>query len=354
MPEDKRPERRISDERNQIKSIESEQFYEKGSFSRQGYSDNDEIDLVDILSVIFKRRWLIVWIVAISFIFSFIYVRLFTSPRYKTSIRIQLPQVYRIDDDNSLQPTDYDPSEFIYSIKGYFNDLLNRQKDDIGVKATGYSLSVKGSQINVTISNSDVKRISGIVNDLYGMYSETLVKINKKNNDLYNLSEETIQKTIEEKKSIMNRVTLALEEELLKEYPPEFNTAMEILSTLSFEVINLEKIENLNKNVELRKGFFEVIGKPINGKENSMIIDNSSDLNNVTEYIYPEKSRKRQYLPVVVAIFLGFFVGIFLAFVVEFFSREDVRTRLGDAIKKKPRVNGSVPETTSANEFPQD
>lgn len=323
----------MSDPGSEMKYNVGEPVLGGGNSSIRNYPSDDEIDLVDILSVIFKRRWLIIWIVLASFVFSLLYVRFFTSTRYKTSIRIQFPQVYKIKDDYLLQPADYDNSEFVFNIKNYFNSMLNKQSEGEGEKVTGYTLNVKGSQISVEISNSEVNRIANIVGDIYRMYSDTLIEINNKNNHLYELSERSIRRALKQKESIMNQVNAALKKGSLKEYPPEFNTAMEIINTLSYQMINLEKVSNLNKVVELRKGVFEIIGKSIDGKENSMIINKASDLNNINSYIYSEKSRKRQYLPVIVAVFLGFFISIFMAFVVEFFSREDVRARLNSALK---------------------
>lgn len=297
------------------------------------YIKNDEIDLVDILSVIFKRRWIIIWIVLASFVLSLMYVRFFTTTRYRTSVRIQLPQVYQIGDDNTLVPSEYDYSELIYRIKNYFNNLLNQQDREEGAKITGYGLDIKGSQVIVRVSNSDVGRISEIVNDLYSMYSDVESKVEKKNKAMYELAQRSLQKIIEQKEGIVNQITLATLSDFLKRDPSEFNRTVEILNNLSFDIIKLQRIKNLNNEAELRRGMFELVGKSVNGRENSMIVGNQSDLENASKYIYPEKSRKRRYLPVVVAVFLGFFIGIFLAFVVEFFAREDVKSRLGSALR---------------------
>ena len=92
-----------------------------------------------------------------------------------------------------------------------------------------------------------------------------------------------------------------------------------VIDFLSNDVSNIERIKALNQEVLLNEGKIE-ISDGIN-----QLILNDSTISNIKNYIKPKTpSRKKRLLPIIVSVFLALFVGIFLAFVIEFFNREDV------------------------------
>jgi len=289
---------------------------------------DEEINLIDILIVLIKRKWIIIGLVLISLIASRIYVEFLTVTTYKTTVNIQLPQTYNIDEYSLLQANYPEPNEFIMLI----NESLNTFITDINKsdqETLFYSLNQKKKELTIQLSD-DRKNIQKAILILYNIYQDLSQKMKGKNNNLYKLAQTTIEQNIIQKKQMIKNLSILLSKKSLTQLPAgSENAIIYLINTLSNDIMKLERNKGLNKEFSLQAGKFEVLGKT-----NSIFITNRQTLSNVDTYIYPEKSKKRKLLPVIVSVFLSFFIGIFLAFVIEFFSREDIKKRLREAMKK--------------------
>jgi len=302
--------------------------------NRTEHSRNDEIDLVDILAVLIRRKWIIIGLVLISLIISGIYVKFFsktTTTDYKTTVNIQSPQIYNIDKNNLLQASAPDLNEFILSIKESLStfsaDMNERNEETLFV----YSLTQQDPLLTIQLTGNR-ENISTAIPNIYKIYQDFSLKLKDKNENLYELVQTTIEQNLAQKKQMIKNLSMLLNNITRTQLTvgPEYEI-LYMKNALNTDIIKLEKIKGLNEESSLQAGVFEV-----SGRTNSLIVTDKLALTNIGSYIYhPEKSKKRQLLPVIVSVFLAFFVGIFLAFVIEFFSREDVKKRLREATKNK-------------------
>lgn len=301
----------------------------------------DEVDLVDILRIIIKRRKIIIWSIVLAVILSGIYVVYpRKKPTYTTNMIIEPPQEYNIDGRNLLHPSAASELDlFLSKVKNQLNrhsySYITEEKE----REYHYTYSVnldkdKAGNRQITISLTGKKeKALGAVQMLYAMYGDFKKKIERKNKYLVQIAEESLQNDLEKKSEMYNKLTKFLSEDKIIVLPQGSEDA--ILNTIRIlvnDITDIKKTMKLNKSVELLEGGFFMVKK---NETTHMESITNNDSEKIAYYIRPEKSKKRQLLPVILSGFLALFAGIFLAFVVEFFSREDVKQRLKEAGKKQ-------------------
>ena len=312
------------------------------------YKKNDEIDLIDILGVLIKRKWIIIGFILTAFIFSGLYV-IFKNIKdtqevneiqsYKSSIIITPPQVYTIQSNNLLAPNISRVDIYLKLIRDELNLKSYKQNNDAQEYYYNYEINIVKDPVGKKLINISIagqkREIIKAISYLYSLYTIYESEINKKNQKNYELTQNTLQKYLEQKKKLLDKYILILNQEELSNLPFG-STIINNITALSSKIPTIEKTKELNEMVKLLKGDFKLL------KDQREIIINKDNIVNIEYYLQPEeelveepeKSMKRQLLPVIISVFLAFFVGVFLAFIIEFFSREDVKRRL-KKIKEK-------------------
>lgn len=318
------------------------------------YQGNHDIDLVDILVVLIKRKWIIIGFVLTAFIFSGLNVIIknikYTqegnniidaqggneNQKYKSSVIITLPQTFSINSNNFLAP-----------VTSRVDIILNAIRDELNLKSYkkinsefeyyyNYEVNFEKDQIEQSLIKISIEgykqEIIQAISSLYLLYSNYENEINEKNQTYFQLAQNTLQRSIESKKKVLDKYIIILDQEELKKLPLG-TTIVNQIPTLISEISIFERTYELNKSAKLLNGKFILL------KTQKEIIINKDNIANIDHYIEdiekgPVKSMKRQMLPVIISVFLAFFVGVFFAFIVEFFSREDIKNRFKE-IKEK-------------------
>jgi len=273
------------------------------------YKSNDEIDLVDILVVILKRKWIIIGLVLAALVLSGIYVALFSKTSYKAEITINPPRGYKIEQNGLLGTKNAKMDSFLSTIK---NELSSQK--EIKTMVTSDKVNITGQKEN----------IAEAILALYQLLMNFENKVEGKNSEILNVTQNSLEKALIQKNGMVKNLTIMLNRETLAKLPAgSENAILYMINTLSSDIIEIEIIKGLNEELELSKGSFVLAGS-----ESGEIVLNQKNIDNLRSFITPEKSKKRQLLPVIISVFLALFVGVFLAFVIEFFSKEDVKRRL--------------------------
>jgi len=309
---------------------------------------SDEIDLVDIIAVFIKRKWIIIWLIIISLIISGLYISLFRkeNENYKTNIIITPPQIYEIGAYNLLTPINPQVDIFLNKVKedlgfnkisntGQFHSysvnlipFANTQPQIITTRAITKEDIFSKALINIQIIG-EKKKLVQIVSSLYSVYLDFKQKFDNRNNKVFELTQNTLLSSLVQKREMMKTLSSALNSDSLSKLPKGTETSiLYLINTLSSDIMNIETTMGLNETLELFQGSFVMIAskKEIN-------ITNKS-LGNIAPYITQEKPKKRQLLAIIISIIIAFIIGTFLAFIVEFFSKENVKKRLRE-IKKR-------------------
>ena len=302
---------------------------------------NDEIDLIDIIAVLIKRKWIIIGVVVASLVLSGVYVAYFREINYKAEIIIKPPQVYEIEQKGLLIPKNSQMDIFLNIAKKELSSqkrsISNEEREQhytYTVEVTEKEISVDEriiteiTDINIQITGQKEK-IAEVIPSLYKPFIDFENKVEGKNRKIFNLTQTSLENSLIQKREMIKSLSLVLNKETLSRLPAGGeNAVLYMINTLSSDITEIEITKGLNEELELSKGSFILVGSGAN----EIVVDHDN-LGNLESYITPEKSRKRQLLPVIISVFLAFFVGIFLAFVIEFFSREGVKKRLRE-IKK--------------------
>ncbi len=311
------------------------------------YSNKDEIDLVDILAVLIKRKWFIITLIAIAFIISALYVY-FSKKSYIAKIIITSPQEYGIGENRLLSPSCPELDEFLNKINRELSiKSLSRSADQkvhhftyeaniikVQTGSKPLNINVSGKQINIIYNEQEEasiniqitgqkEKIEEALKSVYTLFIDFQNEMNKNNQKIFKQNQDALQSIILQKREMHNTIMSFFEERTILKLPQGTEGAvLNSLIALDSTITDLEETKEVNKSVQLMKGDFAIV------RGDLKISIDKNNLASIASYISPEKSKKRQLLPVIVSVFLAFFVGVFLAFVIEFFSREDVKRKL--------------------------
>ncbi len=299
---------------------------------------NDEIDLIDIMAVLIKRKWVIIGLLLTALILSGAYVAFLREINYKANIIITPPQEYniitppqeyKVGQNSRLLPSSPLIDTFTSTIKKSFSSQIIKGSNAAEEQYYTYDVNVT-EDINIHITGKSEKIIVDAILPLYNLYINFENTINRKNKKIFKLTQDSLENALIQKREMIKNLSLILNTKTLSKLPAgSENAILYMINTLSSDITKIEIIKGFNEELELSKGSFILAGS--GSKE---IVVDHDNLGNLGPYITPEKSRKRQLLPVIISVFLALFVGIFLAFIIEFFSREDVKKRLKE-IKNK-------------------
>ena len=291
----------------------------------QDIQHNDEIDLVDIISVLIKRRWTILIVLFLSILISGAYVKFIKSKsvNYTSQLKISLPEKVEIGGNYILDTSSTSPRNFIdmFSIK------LNQFKIEKGYNTNvTINFDKKTGRINISISDKDKINLGKVLQFTYNFYKEFSSKVNERNKNILNVTQDSLEQELKQKKAILDTLIQELNNKNLNSKLS--GAIVYVIDYLSDSISKIKRIMLLNKNIIYNEGKIEVVSD-----SNSLILTDAT-ISNINKYIKSSISKKRTLLPVIVSVFLALFLGIFLAFAIEFFSREDVKKRLKEASKK--------------------
>lgn len=299
---------------------------------------DEEIDLVDVIAVLIKRKNIIIWLVLATLIFSGLYtISSIKKINYTIKLNIVPSRELTIDVNNALTLENAQLDTFISNVR----KSLYEHSSDIpdGKRKTNYTFQIEESEdivtrsstVVITLTGNKEKVIEGI-KILYSIYGNFENEINLRNEKTLRIAETALEADLNEKTEMLERLKRFINEGKLFTLPQGSETTiMNTLNSLTAEIIKIKRNLELTKTIELRGGNFYIVKE---NKWKHMEPVNQNTLDNLETHLRPEKSKKRMMLPVVVSVFLAFFIGVFMAFVVEFFSREDVKKRIREAAKK--------------------
>lgn len=320
------------------------------------YSKKDEIDLVEILAVFLKRKWIIIIPTVISFIFSFVYVFLNKSNEiviYKANIVITPPQLYKIRENRLLDSFSPELDGLINKIENELFLLSSSEINGRNVIHFTYDISIIKTQkasepLNIDVSGDQINIISKIegkdtiniqitgqkekiieaVKSIHPLLADLQNEVTAKNQKIFVQNQEALQDIILQKRELFNTIMSYLEGKLILKLPQgNADVVVGSLITLEDAITDLELIKEQNKSLQLTNGNFAMV----TGNKISIIKNN---LAGIASYLNREYSKKRLVFVVIAIILLTFIVSLFLAFVIEFFSREDVKRRLKEKTNK--------------------
>jgi len=301
------------------------------------YKSDDEIDLVDILAVLIKRKWIIIILLILSFVLSVGYVKVYKEKptNYLATFNLALPEEYTIDTDYILVNQIIDPTYFINSVKSKINQYKVKNDDTINFSINFDNKNNSESDnveklINITITASNYDDTLNASIFLYKLYKNYKDKILEKNKNIYEIAQNSLNQKLKQKQAIIDMLMRNFNKNSSLNKNQETNSAIVyVIDFLSNDISELKRIKALNQEVLLNEGKIEIT----NGS--NQLILNDTTLSKIENYIKPEtSSKKKTLLPIIISVFLALFVGIFFAFVIEFFSREDVKKRLREASKR--------------------
>ena len=301
------------------------------------YKSDDEIDLVDILAVLIKRKWIIIILLILSFVLSVGYVKVYKEKptNYLATFNLALPEEYTIDTDYILVNQIIDPTYFINSVKSKINQYKVKNDDTINFSINFDNKNNSESDnveklINITITASNYDDTLNASIFLYKLYKNYKDKILEKNKNIYEIAQNSLNQKLKQKQAIIDMLMRNFNKNSSLNKNQETNSAIVyVIDFLSNDISELKRIKTLNQEVLLNEGKIEIT----NGL--NQLILNDTTLSKIENYIKPEtSSKKKTLLPIIISVFLALFVGIFFAFVIEFFSREDVKKRLREASKR--------------------
>ena len=323
----------------------------------QNYFNKNEIDLVDIIAVLLKRKWIIIIPTIIAFILSSVYLsfRAYNLHKIKDieiNVVIIPPQLYKIGENRLLISSYPQLDDFVDKIENelyiksssasegknvqHFTFNANIIKDNTQRKTLG--INVSGKQINIIREEEKIsiniqiagqmEKITEALKSIPQLLNDFQNEANEKNQKIFVQNQEALQNIILHKRNMFNTMMSFLEGKPISKIPPgSEDTILDSLITLDNAITDLENTKELNKSIQLMKGNFTVV------TETGIRID-SNNLANIASYIAPVKSIKGQLMLVIVCVLLAFFIGILLTFLIEFFSREDVKRRLREVKNK--------------------
>ncbi len=298
------------------------------------YQRNHDIDLVDILAVLIKRKWIIIGFVLIAFIFTGLNVikkKGNGELNYSFSVIITLPQTFSIESNNFLALEtsrvdillSSDPSRvdiLLSSDTSRAGIILNAIRDELNLKSYkiinnvfeyyyNYEVTFQEDQlgqplIKITIEG-DKQKIIQAISYLYLIYINFDNEINEKNQIYFQSAQNTLQRNIERKKELLDKYISILDQKELKNDPLS-TTIINQIPTLISEISIFERTLELNKSTKLLNSKFILL------KNLREIIINKDNIANIDHYIMIEKdpapSKKRQILIIVISVFLAFLV----------------------------------------------
>jgi hypothetical protein len=296
---------------------------------------DDEVDLVDILEVIIKRKWVIIGVVLVSLLLAGIY----TVPKmtggqevtYQASVVIEPPQVYTTYDSVLLEPENARIDRIYRSI----DSGLNQKSLSGGASRPRFSYEilveegpVESMFLSITIKGPR-EEAQDAARYLYGLYQSITGEIEEKNQKIFRIVQSNLREEMQRHEYILRRTRPLPVPRTTEDSSPASDTQTQPARVLDYEIINIQLALELNNMTELLGGDFKMKA----AGERTVSID-EDNVQNIGTYFIPAHSTTRQLLPLIIGVFLALIVGILLAFVVEFFSREDVRRRLKEAGRK--------------------
>ena len=233
------------------------------------YSNKDEIDLVDILAVLIKRKWFIITFIAIAFIISALYVY-FSKKSYIANIVITPPQVYIIGDNRLLTPANPQLDGFLSKIE---NELYIKSSSvNEGQKAHHFTyevniikaktgsiplnINVSGKQINIigeaeenliNIKTTGQKeKIEEALKSVYNLFIDFQNEMNKNNQKIFKQNQDALQSIILQKREMQNTIMSFFKERTILKLPQGTEGAvLNSLITLDSTITDLEETKEV-------------------------------------------------------------------------------------------------------------
>ncbi|WP_366922151.1 Wzz/FepE/Etk N-terminal domain-containing protein [Metallumcola ferriviriculae] len=262
----------------------------------------DEIDLREIILVLFKWKWLIIGITIAAIIAAVVVTGLIT-PVYQTSAKLKLGNYTGSDYTNTTLAAQVLTAP----------DTLQQAAEKADSELSGQTLSakvtaspVKGlNVIDLTIKHSNPEEAAAILNKLMAVYAE--LEQEDIADDKANIEEEMAAVGTE---IGTTQATIDLAKQAIEEL--NNNTS---LSSIERAFIQTNLYSELRSNQETRRSLSE---EQRNLQENLENIKSSKVLTTAVVPNVPVKPNGK--LNVAIAAVLGLMAGVFLAFAIEYFK----------------------------------
>jgi len=296
---------------------------------------NDEIDIIRLLSVLLKRKWIIISITFAGFIISFYYLNYVKKESYKTQINILLPESLYISEDNLLTPGLTDPASFMKQIRNelYLQQLENNHSKydrlSYTIEIASYKDVLKSGNLKYSIMitlRGNKEKLNKAIKLLYKNYSMFKENILDKNKYLTEITQKALEKKLSNKIALLNSLNLITTEGTFK-----INTMVNgqnifyTINEINDEMSTITKNIQVNNAIDFFEGDFLLSEGSQKTSMDILIKENQGSL---VKYIKPVQSKRKKSFIMIALIILFFLIAILAAFIVEFFSSEEVKKRL--------------------------
>jgi hypothetical protein len=302
-------------------------------------NNNHEIDLVDIVAVIMKRKLFIIIFLISAFLLAIAYVIGIGRNNYVSTIVITPPKVFDVYQNGFLKSDTPQIENFVFSIKEFLGKQLNIhtniKKDRYFTYTVSFPTMPKEhsnsdelsstivSKINIELTGQEEKLIK-VITSLYQLFLDFENRVAMRNDEIMNLTTRSHQNALTQKKNRINKLSMSLNNDtLINVTEGSEETIIQQINTLNSEITEIEMIMKINAQLELSRGSFIIVNKEI-----SETIINKDNLKDVGSYITPKRPIERSTFIVIISAVISFIVSVLLAFIIEFFSKEDVKKRL--------------------------
>ncbi len=295
---------------------------------------NDEIDVIQLLSVLFKRKWIIITITFVGFIISFFYFNYIKKESYKTQINIFLPESLYVSEDYLLAPGQTDLEPFMKQLRNELylqmenkNNTYDRLSYTLDIST--YTDNLQSDQIRKSIlitliGNKD--KINKAIKLLYKNYSKFKETVLNKNKYLTEITRQAFENSLSNKIKLLDTLkSINTEGKYKINALANGENIFYTINEINNEIITITKNIKLNKAVEFFEGDFLLLQ---GNQKTSMDILIKENTGSLAKYIKPVQSKKKKDFIIIAFTILFFLVAILAAFIVEFFSREEVKQRL--------------------------
>jgi len=295
-----------------------------------GNKTDREIDLVDIILVLIKRKWIVAATIIAGLIIAFVYTDILAQEKvsiFKSQITITLPEKYNVSIKGIITTSNINPYIFAETLKKEFNKKILNDKN-AAKKDYNYSIVVddikrtSNPSLHLTITDTR-ETIVQLVKRVFTIYTTFTESVTKQNKKIYNTVQEELDRSIENNTALKQQLRQLLKTGELTELPEnKLSIVLETIRTLNQQIIDANIKKTINKSIMSYNGEFTLI----ENKSNQINI-NKANVDSIEAYLVPIQ-RKKANVPFIIIILVTIFASLFLAFTVEFFSREDVKQRI--------------------------
>jgi len=263
--------------------------------------EEEEINLMDYIKVILKRKWLILKIVLATTIGVVILTLLI--PKYKVDTILE---VGAIEEEATLES----PNQLAEKIKnGSYNEAIKTKLNIEKLPKIKVSSPKDTRLVVISITSSNPEQAKKILEELENL-------ILKEHQEKFNIQKKIL---LDNKKRIENKISsLENEKKILEEKVNYFTNLMATNPTFTYQFLLTEAKENLEKKKsEIENQYLQLndLEQKLNSYKPTRVIK--------TPTIPTTPTGPGLGVNIIIGLILGLFVGIFSAFAIEWWEKEN-------------------------------